>query len=156
MISTTSEYALRALAQLARLPEGTAVLARDLAKATNVPSNYLSKILVSMRNAGILDSTRGSGGGYRLHKPAEEIFLIDVIELFEGSKAKPTCLLNNRECSEQTPCTAHRAWRELSMAYNGFLISTSLASIAGLSPTPPGVALPASDDLETGSGGRQQ
>lgn len=134
MISTTSEYALRALTQMAMLPRNHAVLARDLAKTTGVPRNYLSKILLALRNAGILDSTRGAGGGYRLRKTPGEVFLIDVVELFEGPKTHPGCLLSNRMCCETTPCTAHTTWRELSMAYTGFLVSTSLAAISGLNP----------------------
>ena len=130
MISTTSQYALRALTHIAALPEGSTVLSRDLASATHVPSNYLSKVLLTLRNAGFLQSTRGAGGGYRLNRPAETIYLIDVVELFEGSKAKPTCLLNPRPCSDDTPCNAHRVWRELSMVYNGFLVTTTLAALA--------------------------
>jgi Rrf2 family protein len=131
MISTTSQYALRALTHIATLPEGTTVLSRDLAGATHVPPNYLSKVLLALRNAGLLHSARGAGGGYRLNRPANTIYLIDVVELFEGSKAKPTCLLNQRPCSDETPCNAHRVWRELSMVYTGFLVTTTLASLAG-------------------------
>lgn len=134
MISTTSEYALRALTYMASLPPGTTILSRDLARTAQVPRNYLSKVLLTLRNAGMLESTRGAGGGYRLKKGPDQIYLIDVIELFEGSKAKPTCLLNNRKCSDDTPCNAHRVWRELTMAYTGFLVSTTLASIAGIAP----------------------
>jgi len=132
MISTTSQYALRALIHIASLPPGSTALSRDLADATQVPRNYLSKVLLTLRNAGMLQSARGAGGGYRLNKPADHIYLIDVVELFEGSKAKPTCLLNNRPCSDETPCNAHRVWRELSMVYNGFLVTTTLGSIAGV------------------------
>jgi len=132
MISTTSQYAFRALIHIAGLPAGTTVLSQDLADATQVPRNYLSKVLLALRNAGFLQSTRGAGGGYRLNKPADHIYLIDVVELFEGSKAKPTCLLNNRPCSDETPCSAHRVWRELSMVYNGFLVTTTLATVAGV------------------------
>jgi Rrf2 family protein len=131
MISTTSEYALRAMAYMAGLPRSATVLSRDVASATQIPRNYLCKVLLALRNAGMLESTRGAGGGYRLKKAPEEIYLIDIVELFEGSKAKPTCLLNNRQCSETTPCNAHRVWRELSMAYTGFLVSTTVAAIAG-------------------------
>ncbi len=131
MISATSQYALRALVYIAGLPDGTTVLSRDLAGATQVPPNYLSKVLLTLRNAGLLQSTRGAGGGYRLNKPADHIYLIDVVELFEGSKAKPTCLLNNRRCSDETPCNAHRVWKELSMVYTGFLVTTTLAALAG-------------------------
>jgi Rrf2 family protein len=130
MISITSQYALRALAYMAGLPLGSAILSRDLAGATQVPHNYLSKVLLTLRTAGMLQSTRGAGGGYRLNKPADHIYLIDVVELFEGSKAKPTCLLNSRLCSDETPCNAHKVWRELSMVYTGFLVTTTVAAIA--------------------------
>ena len=135
MISTTSEYALRALAHLARMPEDAAVLGRDLARATEIPANYLSKILLALRNAGYLVTARGSGGGYRLRKSPEEIYLMEIVELFEGSKARPVCFLSrSKSCGEHEVCTAHKSWRELSMAYRGFLISTSVSMISGASP----------------------
>ncbi len=131
MISTTSEYALRALAYLARAAEGTAVLGRDLARATEIPANYLSKILLTLRNAGSLTTARGSGGGYRLNISPDEIFLIDVVELFEGSKAKPMCFLSRtKPCGDDHACSAHKSWRELSMAYRGFLVSTTVRMIS--------------------------
>jgi len=89
-------------------------------------------VLLTLRNAGFLQSTRGAGGGYRLNRAADTIYLIDVVELFEGSKAKPTCLLNNRPCSNEMPCNAHKVWRELSMVYTGFLVTTTLAALAGV------------------------
>ena len=131
MLSVTSEYALRALAHLARQP-GAAVLGRDLAHAVDIPANYLSKVLLTLRNAGLVDTTRGSGGGYRLRKPAEDIYLIDIVELFEDiSRTKPGCFLRHtRPCSSATPCTAHSAWSDLQAAYLGFLVSTPLSTIA--------------------------
>ena len=132
MISTTSEYALRALAHLARMPEDAAVLGRDLARATEIPANYLSKILLALRNAGYLATSRGSGGGYKLRKSPDEIYLMEIVELFEGSKARPVCFLSRtKPCGEQDVCTAHKSWRELSMAYRGFLLSTSVSMISG-------------------------
>lgn len=134
MLTTTSQYALRALVHLAKLPQGRVVLGRDLAAATEIPPNYLSKILVSLRNAGILETSRGSGGGYRLRKAAQEIYLIDVVELFETvSRHQTICLLNGaHQCNEATPCSAHAIWRDLRATYMGFLISTPLAALAGL------------------------
>ena len=132
MLSITSQYALRALAHLARHPGG-AVLGRDLAQTVEIPPNYLSKVLLTMRNAGLVDTTRGSGGGYKLRRPATEIHLIDVVELFEEiSRAKSCCFLGRtRTCSETTPCTAHFTVRGVLAAYLGFLIATPLSAIAG-------------------------
>ena len=133
MLSTTSEYALRAMAHLARQTNNHAVLGRDLARVAEIPANYLSKVLLTLRKAGLVDTSRGSGGGYRLHMAASEIYLIDVVQLFEEiSRTSPTCFLKHtRPCSDSTPCSAHAAWRDLQAAYLGFLVSTSLASIAG-------------------------
>ncbi len=134
MLSTTTEYALRALVQMARLPQKQSVLARDLAASTQVPANYLSKVLLALRNAGLLDSARGAGGGYRLSRPADEIHLVDVVEVFEHSKGRSKCLLHERECTDATPCAAHPAWHHLVDAYTAFLLSTTVAAIAGLRP----------------------
>jgi Rrf2 family iron-sulfur cluster assembly transcriptional regulator len=140
MLSTTSEYALRALAHLAAQPQGAALLGRDLAQAADIPANYLSKILLTLRNAELVDTTRGSGGGYRLHKPAEEIFLIDIVELFDGiSRTKPTCFLRHQKtCSTSSSCSAHVLWRDVQSRYLGFLVSTPLSALAA----PNGSSLP--------------
>ncbi len=130
MFSTTCEYALRALVQLAKLPEGTAVLGRDLARDAEIPANYLSKILLTLRNAGVLNTARGTGGGYRLRKQPHEIRLVDVVELFDGARARPACILGGKECSEDDPCTAHDAWKDIRADYIRFLESTTLAGIA--------------------------
>jgi Rrf2 family protein len=130
MFSTTCEYALRALVGLARIPDGEAVLGRDLAQSAEIPANYLSKILLTLRNAGILTTARGTGGGYRLRRSPETIRLVDVVQLFDGARAKPACLLGGKECSDQDPCPAHASWRDIRDAYVEFLESTTLASIA--------------------------
>ncbi|MGE5056130.1 MAG: RrF2 family transcriptional regulator [Acidobacteriota bacterium] len=147
MLSTTSEYALRALAFLAAQPPGTAVVGRDLAKAAEVPANYLSKILLELRNAELVDTTRGLAGGYRLRKSAHDIFLIDVVELFDGvSRTKPACFLRHEKpCSSSSPCNAHRLWADVQARYLGFLVSTSLASLS-----------PAGDPISTGISRQQE
>ena len=136
MLSTTSEYALRALAHMASQPMGTVLLGRDLAKAADIPANYLSKILVALRNAGIVGASRGAGGGYHLHKVADEIRLIDVVELFEsGLRNKPACFLQRQKpCSEHSSCSAHNLWRSVQAAYLDFLISTPLSALATQTP----------------------
>jgi Rrf2 family protein len=131
MLSTTSQYALRALCHLAR-QSGRAVLGRDLAQSVEIPANYLSKVLLTLRNAGLVDTSRGSNGGYRLRKPADQIYLIDVVELFEEiSRTDPPCFLGRtRVCSETTPCTAHATLRGLLAEHLSFLVSTPLSTIA--------------------------
>lgn len=130
MFNTTSQYALRALAWMAREPMGTSVLGQDLAERTQIPGNYLAKILWTLRNAGYLEATRGHGGGYRLARPADEITLIDVVRLFEGVSAEPGCLLGEQhECSDKNACSAHQAWKQVKETYLQFIRGTTIAEI---------------------------
>ena len=131
MLSTTSEYALRALAMLASLPRGSSILGRDLARHTGVPSTYLSKLLSTLHNAGMVGSARGNNGGYWLAKPAETIRIYEIVELFEGPALRRNCLLwPGRECSPAQPCSAHEAWKSARDAYLRFLDTVSLADIS--------------------------
>jgi Rrf2 family transcriptional regulator, iron-sulfur cluster assembly transcription factor len=133
MLTTTSEHALRALTHLARLPEGSSMLGRELAEQADIPANYLSKILWTLGNAGIIDATRGSGGGYRLKRNAAEVRLFEVVELFERDRTGVTCLLGGgRECDPHNSCTVHDAWRGVRTAYLDFLNTTTLADISHL------------------------
>ncbi|MBI1790388.1 MAG: Rrf2 family transcriptional regulator [Acidobacteria bacterium] len=130
MLSATSEYALRALIRMSQVPEGAAILGRDLADEARIPQNYLAKILLALRHAGIVTAHRGTGGGYGLSKRPEEIRLLDVVELFDGTQSRPRCLLGEHErCSEDTPCAAHESYRALREAHMRFLETTTIARI---------------------------
>ncbi len=133
MLTTTSAHALRALTCLARVPEGASILGRDLAGQAGIPANYLSKILWMLGNAGIIDATRGNRGGYRLRRRPAEIFLFEVVELFDREKAQLSCFLaDGKSCNPEDPCTAHKAWRAVRTAYLDFLHTTTVADISHL------------------------
>jgi Rrf2 family protein len=102
-----------------------------LSKRAQIPANYLAKILLVLRNGGLLDTVRGSSGGYHLSKAASEILLIDVVELFEGARSRPSCVLfHSRACSDLTPCAAHHRFRQTRKAYLHFLETTTIAMLA--------------------------
>jgi Rrf2 family iron-sulfur cluster assembly transcriptional regulator len=137
MISNTSQYALRALSYLARQPQGSSILGRDLAREAVVPANYLAKILLTLRRAGLVSTARGTGGGYRLRRAAHRVRLNEIIELFDGALAREACILGHqRKCSARNPCTAHHAWRDVRAAYDHFLTDTTLADISQEVPEP--------------------
>jgi len=127
-------YALRAIVAMTRLPEGASIAGRDLAELVSVPANYLSKIMVSLRNAGLVETARGQGGGYRLAKPADQVTLMQIAELFEGDRLRPMCLLGEpHECCDALGCSAHARWKQVLETYLSFLSGTTIADI-GLSP----------------------
>ncbi len=130
MLSTTSQYAIRALSCLARMQQGDAVLGRDLSRQASVPGNYLSKIMLIMRNAGLVQATRGAGGGYRLARPAATIRLLDIVSLFDSAAVKQECVLGGAPCDENNPCAAHEHWKQVRAYYVQFLERTTLAHLA--------------------------
>lgn len=131
MFSTTSQYALRALALMASRHEAGAMLGREISEQTGIPSNYLSKILVGLNNARIVSATRGTGGGYALTASPEEITLDRVVAVFDREMVNPCCLLGyNRPCSDENACSAHSAWKNTRERLVRFLQTTTLADIA--------------------------
>ncbi len=82
-LSKKTEYALRALIFAARFPAGTTLQTRDLAEKNGIPKKFLELILLELKNAGILSSRRGVGGGYFLARPPETIRTVEVLEVFE-------------------------------------------------------------------------
>lgn len=135
MLTTTSEYAIRALTYLARLPEGETMLGRDLAERAEIPANYLSKIMWTLGNSGIIHAARGSGGGYRLNRKPGDIRLFEIVELFDRERANVACFLGGRECDHDNPCTAHDAWRGVRETYLQFLHTTTLGDVSQLRRT---------------------
>ena len=129
MLSTTAEYALRALLSLAHQPD-KATLGRDLAASSGVPANYLSKILLDLKKGGFVQAVRGTGGGYRLGRPPGEVRLMDVVEFVDGEAAHPGCFLAGSDaCSDGDPCLAHDRWAAVRDHYVAFLETTTLADV---------------------------
>jgi Rrf2 family protein len=92
VISQTVEYALRAVVHLAS--EAPAARTTDqVAKATRVPRAYLSKVLQSLRRAGLVHSQRGIGGGMTLTKSPEELTILEVVNAVEPIQRIRTCPL---------------------------------------------------------------
>lgn len=87
-ISAKSDYAVRALLQLAATEGGDAVRAETLATQQGLPVKFLENILVDLRRAGLVTSRRGSEGGYRLARPASEVTLASVIRAVDGPLAE--------------------------------------------------------------------
>ena len=83
-LSKKTEYALRALIYSARFPEGTTFQIRELAEKNGIPKKFLELILLDLKNAGILSSRRGVGGGYLLARHPETIRTVEIVEVFEG------------------------------------------------------------------------
>ena len=129
MLTATSEYAIRALLALARMPQGSLKLGRDLAFEAGIPKNYLPRVLVGLRNAGLVGTARGKGGGYWLLRPADSVHIIEVIELFETVHDNDNCILTHAKSSlSKDGPDGH--WQGVRELYLTFLERTTLADIS--------------------------
>jgi len=128
MLSQTAEYALRAALYLAEDPDHTARVG-DLAKALHVPQNYLSKTLHQLAKTGVLTSTRGKHGGFRLARPPEEITVFEIVAPFERMTDQRQCLLGRTVCSDAVPCGAHHRWKKVKQLTNAFFLETTLKNL---------------------------
>ena len=131
MFSATTEHAVRALIQLALLGRDGIVSGKQLSKTAGIPRNYLANILWCLGRAGIIQATRGTGGGYRLRRDARQLQLSEVVDLFENQRWRKGCFLNGREhCQEAQPCASHSEWVECREVLERFLDRTTIAALA--------------------------
>jgi Rrf2 family transcriptional regulator, cysteine metabolism repressor len=84
VITTKSPYAVRALAELARRGQTAPVPIGEIARAREIPVQFLEGLFATLRRAGILQSQRGVKGGYSFARPPGEITVLEVVELLEG------------------------------------------------------------------------
>lgn len=106
LFSQTAEYALRAVVALADGDEAS-MTTQQMADRTRVPVHYLSKVLQALRRAGIVDSTRGLGGGFTLSRPADGITVLDVVNAVDPIKRIDECPLGLAAHGRRL-CALHR------------------------------------------------
>ncbi len=129
MLSKTSAQVIKALVELARLPQGQWAGARSIALKINAPQNYLGKILQSLCAHGVVSSQRGKGGGFRLAKAPQDIVLYDVVEPIDTVTLWSECALGLKKCSDTHPCMVHDGWKQVRNSYYKFLQSTTIADL---------------------------
>lgn len=107
--------------------DGVAVSSAEVGKARKIPKALAAKLLSEAASAGILKGTTGPGGGYRLARPAGEIFLMDVVELFERPLSESPCPFGPGWCGKGEPCPLHDDFEKLEGKSREFLEGTSFA-----------------------------
>ena len=91
-LSTRVRYGVRAMVELAKYPQGEVVSLNDLAKNQGISNKYLEPMMTTLKIAGLVESTRGKLGGYRLAVPAEKITLWEIYSHLDSSAVLKTAL----------------------------------------------------------------
>ena len=142
-ITSSIEYATRLMTALARAHGQAPVPAERLAASDNVPSDYVSQILLKLRRAGLVASHRGSSGGYALSRPPEEITLAQVVRAVDGDVFEDVCGrydAGTKDCRHQGGCSISPVWQRLGTLVTQYFESVTLAKILAESPAECGAA----------------
>src|SRR5665213_130346 len=149
MFSTKAENAVGVMVELARRAGEDPIPLAEIAAHDGLPLAYLEHLVARLRKAGLVDSRRGSRGGYMLARPASEITMAEVVEALEGSIAPIECISEaadgsivcSRESSQDHACPTKLLWTRVRLSIVSTLRETTLADL--LAPTMPvGAVLP--------------
>ena len=130
IFSSSTEYAIRGLSELAARGTDGRVLLDDLVAGTDLPRDFLAKIFQKLVRAGILRSAKGRGGGFSLARPEHQIALIDIVIAMEGAQLLDRCVVGLEKCSDQMPCSQHDLYKPIRQRLQDYLRTTTLADLA--------------------------
>jgi Rrf2 family protein len=131
MISKQAKYALRALMALAELGPGESMLTSQIAERQRIPKKFLEQILLNLKRHGLVQSRRGSQGGYALLKPAPEITFLQVLRIIDGPIAPLPCLSVTAygrcsDCLDERTCEIRKAFARVAEATREVLAHSTL------------------------------
>src|ERR1700687_4290877 len=129
-LTRAADYAVRVMIHLASQPEGTVISKTILAKASDAPESFLSKILQSLARAGLIQARRGVEGGFSLLDPGAQASLLDVVESIDGPIALNVCLSAGVSCNRYADCAAHQVWQRAQSAMLAVLREAKIAEMA--------------------------
>ena len=128
-ISTKGRYAVRAMLDLALQSRDGPTLLKDISKRQGISDLYLEQLFIRLRTAGLVRSTRGPKGGFRLTKLPSQIRVSDILQVMEGSMAPVECVDNAMLCSRANSCVTRKIWVEMKKAMDEVLESTTLQDL---------------------------
>ncbi len=135
-VSAKTRYGLRILLDVAAhnrdaKPRSIA----EISKAQRISEKFISRLVIPLREAGLIRSVRGSGGGFRLARSTEDITLLKVVETMQGPLAILDCLSDaENSCPRKPNCLARQIWSDVNTGFMNVLARVTLAKILDRSP----------------------
>lgn len=134
MLTAKGKYGLKALVHLAALEPGETTQASDIAQTNNIPKKFLDAILGDLRNAGLIHSKKGPGGGYALARKAAAIKVGNVIRTLDGPLAPIGCASRTayqpcRDCKDVKTCTVRLTMTKVRDAMSEVLDTLTIADM---------------------------
>lgn len=130
MISTKGRYSVRILLDLAENATGSFIPLKEVAARQGISLKYIEKILPALKNSGLIESVHGTGGGYRLNKDPQDITLLQILTVAEGSLAPVACLQAGAPaCERAANCKTLDVWKDYYELTKGFFDDITLADL---------------------------
>jgi FeS assembly SUF system regulator len=134
-LSSLSDYAVVMMSACARHCGQARINAAALAEETGIPLPTVQKLVSKLSTAGLLRSVRGSGGGFKLARPAAAVTLADIVEAIEGPIALTACVDHEKHakgeyCGLEGACKVQPHWGAVNNAVRGALANVSLTSLS--------------------------
>ena len=139
-IGKLTDYATVILAMLAA-DRSRVLTAGALSERTHIASPTVAKLLKQLHRAGLVNSTRGTHGGYQLARDPEHISAAAILDALEGPIALTECSAGSGHCGIEHTCSVGRTWQRLSVAVRRSLSEITLAQLAGLDTRTPTMAI---------------
>ncbi|MBC8050896.1 MAG: Rrf2 family transcriptional regulator [Chitinophagales bacterium] len=135
MLTNKAKYGLKALLHLATLPSGESALGAKIAVENAIPKKFLDTILLDLRNAGLVRTKKGPGGGYALRRSPSDIKVGDIVRALDGPLAPIGCASRNAyspciDCAEPKSCAVRIAMMRVRDATAEVLDNLTLAQMA--------------------------
>ncbi len=127
-LTTKGRYAVTAMLDLAINRDRGPVTLSDISQRQGISLSYLEQLFSRLRKRGLVDSTRGPGGGYRLSRGAEAIAVAEVIAAVDETVDATRCK-GQKNCKDARACLTHQLWTDLSNQIRDFLGEISLAQV---------------------------
>ena len=130
-LSTKGRYAVMAMTDLAGRQADRAVTLADIAARQEISLSYLEQLFARLRRRGLVKSTRGPGGGYRLARTADETKIIDIVLAVDEPMHATRCAGHSTVgcMSKGERCLTHDLWAEMGRQVQDYLASVSLADV---------------------------
>lgn len=129
-LSTRARYAVMAMVDLAKQETAQAVTLADIAGRQEISLSYLEQLFAQLRRAQLVKSNRGPGGGYRLARVPQQIYIADIVLAVEEPLKTTRCADGTTGCmSNGSQCLAHNLWAELERKIHSYLASVTLTDV---------------------------
>lgn len=130
MLSKSCVYGIRSALYLTLEKDRQFVPIKEISQKLDISFHFLTKILQTLSQGGVIISFKGPHGGVKLAQPAKDISILDIVRILDGGELFEQCILGLPGCQEKRPCPLHDSWKKHREEIKSDFASADMASLA--------------------------